>query len=157
MAPARAQAPYAGKGGDGLLGSVKRRMGAREGDVLSGQAYTRFRDQKTREFAARVGPAAAVWKAEKAQRTKLGRSMISIHCCLGPMLTAGVGGASIKFAIARGGIWYTAATELESWACKGTPIASKHEIATAAVATHMLPVARAGFFMSWFLPIHMAR
>ena len=53
-APAAAQDPYEGKSADELLDFVRKRIADREGDEDTGQAYSRFRDQKSREFAQRA-------------------------------------------------------------------------------------------------------
>jgi hypothetical protein len=75
--PAPAQESNQGKTVDELLELVRKRIEDREGDENNGQAYSRFHDQKVREFAQRIGPAAANWAKEpNPRRTRLGRQLL---------------------------------------------------------------------------------
>jgi hypothetical protein len=77
-APATAQDLYKGKTVDELLELVAKRIEEREGDEHTGQAYSRFYDQKRRAFGPRVAPAANNWVNEpNARRSKLGRTLMS--------------------------------------------------------------------------------
>ncbi len=77
-APAAAQDPYKGKTVDELLDLVAKRIEEREGDEHAGQNYSRFYDQKRREFGPRVAAAATNWINEpNPRRSKFGRTLMS--------------------------------------------------------------------------------
>lgn len=75
---ARAQDAYSGKTVDELLELVRKRIEERSGEDDNGQAYNRFRDQKTREFAQRGASAATAWAEEpNERRDAFGRSLLA--------------------------------------------------------------------------------